>query len=162
MARGLLLVIASFPTQFSRGSFMKRILFFCALILGLVAAPSARANTYSLSFTGCLGPYVVVCLGTPVTTGTVSPGVTDITFTTNGAPGFLSPVDITGISGTVVIGQDTYTIGNLATGLGGDNELTSFIFGPTLDSSGVDFLLSGKTGPASTDTYTEFNITYDS
>src|SRR5579875_2395121 len=139
---------------------MKRIFVLCALVVGLVVAPSARANTYSLAFAGCLEPTLFGC-ATGVTNGTNPGGGTDILFTTNSAPGLFSFVGITGISGSVDIGSDTYQIGALATGLGGDNRLYGGLFGPTFDGAGVDFLLTNETGPASTDTYTELNITYN-
>ena len=144
---------------------MKKTLLLCALVAAFFAGQSAHADTYSLSFAGCFGAVVFGnCYGTPVTNGTSSPGVTDITFTTAGtpAPGFPLPnqYTITGVSGTVDIGGDIYTIGTLATGLGGDNELNDGLFtGLYFDNNGIDFLLNGSGSP---DDYTELNLTWNS
>ena len=144
---------------------MKKMLLLCALVAAFFAGQSAHADTYSLSFAGCLGPsFGLACLGTPVTNGTSSPGVSDITFTTNGTPTPGFPVanqyQITGISGTVDIGGDIYTIGALATGLGGDNKLNDgLLTGLYFDNAGLDFLLSGSGSP---DDYTELNLTWNS
>jgi hypothetical protein len=140
---------------------MKKIFLLCALVAAFFVGQSAHADTYSLSFAGCLGNGGGC---TPVTNGTSSPGVTDITFTTAGTPTpgfpFANQYAITGISGTVDIGGDIYTIGALATGLGGDNELNDGLFtGLYLDNNGIDFLLSGSGSP---DDYTELNLTWNS
>lgn len=142
---------------------MKKVLLLCALVVSLFAGQSAHADTYSLSFAGCFGVVFGGCLGTVVTNGTSSPGVSDITFTTAGSltPGFpvVNTSQINSISGTVNIGSDIYTIGSLATGLGGDNLLTDGLFsGLNFDGNGVDFLLSGSGTPD----YTELNITFGS
>ncbi len=144
---------------------MKKMLLLCALVVGFVFGQAAHADTYSLSFAGCFGVVIgPACFGTPVTNGASSPGVTDITFTTAGSltPGFpfANQSQIDNISGTVNIGGDVYTIGALATGLGGDNKLNDGLFtGLYLDNQGIDFLLSGS---GSTVDYTELNLTYDS
>lgn len=143
---------------------MKKILLLCAVVVSLFAGQSAHADTYSLSFAGCFGFVFGGCFGTPVTNGSNGSGGTDISFTTAGAPtpGFLfaNQYQITSISGTVNIGVDIYTIGSLATGLGGDNELNDgLLTGLFFDSNGTDFLLSGSGSP---DDYTELNLTFDS
>lgn len=144
---------------------MKKMFLLCALITAFFVGQSAHADTYSLSFAGCFGVvFGPACFGTPVTNGTSSPGVTDVTFTTVGpiTPGFpfANQSQINNVSGTVNIGGDVYTIGALATGLGGDNELNDGLFtGLFLDSQGIDFLLSGS---GSTADYTELNLTFDS
>ncbi len=141
---------------------MKKSLLLCALVGAFFIGQAAHADTYSLSFAGCFGVVFGGCIGTPVTNGTSSPGVTDITFTTNetATVGFPVPntYQITGITGTVDIGGDIYTIGSLATGLGGDNLLVDSILGLSFDGNGIDFLLSG----AGTPDYTELNLTYNS
>lgn len=141
---------------------MKKILLLCALVGAFFVGQSAHADTYSLSFAGCFGVVFGGCIGTPVTNGTSSPGVSDITFSINGAatPGFPFPntYQIQGITGTVDIGGDMYTIGSLATGLGGDNLLVDSILGLSLDGHGIDFLLTGSGTPD----YTELNLTYSS
>lgn len=142
---------------------MKKMFLLCALVTAFFVGQSAHADTYSLSFAGCFGVVFGGCFGTPVTNGTSSPGVSDITFTTNGTatPGFPVPntYQITGITGTVDIGGDSYTIGSLATGLGGDNLLVDSILGLSFDNNGIDFLLSGSGSP---DDYTELNLTFNS
>ena len=143
---------------------MKKMLLLCALVAAFFVGQSAHADTYSLSFAGCFGAVAFgSCFGTPVTNGTSSPGVSDITFTTNGTAtvGFPIPntYQITGVNGTVDIGGDIYTIGSLATGLGGDNLLVDSILGLSFDKNGIDFLLSGSGSP---DDYTELNLTFNS
>ena len=142
---------------------MKKTLLLCALVAAFVVGQSAHADTYSLSFGGCLGIVFGGCLGTPVTNGTNGSGGTDITFTTIGTatPGFpfANTYQINSISGTVDIGGDIYTIGSLATGLGGDNKLTDGVLtGLNFDGKGLDFLLSGSGTPD----YTELNVTFNS
>ena len=141
---------------------MKKTLVLCALVAAFFVGQSAHADTYSLSFAGCFGVVFGGCLGTPVTNGT-NGGTTDITFSTVGSltPGFpfANTSQINNISGTVNIGGDIYTIGALATGLGGDNLLTDgFFTGLNLDGNGLDFLLVGSGTPD----YTELNITSSS
>jgi hypothetical protein len=141
---------------------MKKTLLLCALAVAFFAGQAAHADTYSLSFAGCLGVVFGGCIGTPVTNGT-NGGTTDISFSTVGSltPGFpfANTSQINSISGTVDIGGDIYTIGALATGLGGDNLLTDGLFtGLNFDGKGVDFLLSGSGTPD----YTELNITFGS
>jgi hypothetical protein len=143
---------------------MKKALLFCALVAGLFVGQSAHAETYSLSFAGCFGFVIGGCFGTTATNGTNGSGDTDIMFTTAGpvTPGFpvVNQYQITGISGTVNIGGDIYTIGSLATSLGGDNKLNDgLLSGLFFDSKGIDFLLSGSGSP---DDYTELNLTFDS
>jgi hypothetical protein len=142
---------------------MKKSLLLCALVGAFFVGQAAHADTYSLSFGGCIGGLVGSCFfGTPVTNGTSSPGVSDVLFTINGTatPGFpvADAYQITGINGTVNIGSDTYTIGSLATGLGGDNLLIDSILGLSLDGKGIDFLLTGSGTPD----YTELNVTFNS
>ena len=144
---------------------MKKTLLLCALVAAFFVGQSAHADTYSLSFAGCFGLVIgPACLGTPVTNGTSSPGVTDVTFSTAGTPTpgfpFANQYAVTSISGTVDIGGDIYTIGSLATGLGGDNELNDgFFTGLYFDNQGIDFLLTGSGSP---DDYTELNLTWNS
>ena len=142
---------------------MKKALLLCALAVAFFVGQTARADTYSLSFAGCFGVVFGGCIGTPVTNGTSSPGVTDIMFTTTGSPTpgfpFANQYQINSISGSVNIGGDIYTIGSLATGLGGDNKLNDGLFtGLFFDSKGIDFLLTGSGTPD----YTELNLTFNS
>lgn len=138
---------------------MKHALLLCALGAGLLACQPAHADTFSLAFSGSF------LNGTSFTNGTSSPGVTDITLTTNGAPKpggvFTGPNEyqITGVSGEVVIGGVTYTIGALDNGLGGQNEVADNFLGQ-LSLNGLDFDLSTTAHP--TDTYTELMLHYDS
>lgn len=125
---------------------MKKALLLCALgSVAVFGSQVAKADTYSLGF---LGTFLD---GTVVASGTSSPGVTDITFTTNGTPTpgtFFVPTEtqITAITGTVVIGGNVYTIGNLDTGLGGNNDLADNFFGQ-LSLNKLDFDLTAVGDP---------------
>lgn len=138
---------------------MKRALLLCALGTALLGSQMAKADTFSLSFGGAFLP-----LGPAFSNGTSGPGVTDVFFTTNGTPTpgtFLNPNEyqITSISGTVMIGGVSYTIGNLDNGLGGNNELADNMFGD-LALNGLDFDLTTTT-TGLTDNYTEMMLWYN-
>jgi hypothetical protein len=137
---------------------MKKALLVCALgSAALFGSQVAKADTYSLSFFGSFLD------GTQVTNGQSSPGVTDITFSTNGTPTpgtFFNPTQtpISGISGTVIIGGQTYNIGPLDNGLGGNNDLSDNYLG-VLNPNGLDFDLTAIGSP--NPDYTELMLSYN-
>lgn len=137
---------------------MKRALLLCALCTALLGSQAAKADTFSLYFGGSLGLQ-------GVSNGYSGPGVSDITFTTNGTPTpgtFFNPSEtpITSISGTVIIGGFTYEIGALDTGLGGnrDNHLADSFLG-VLSPNKLDFDLTAVGNP--NPDYTELMLDYN-
>lgn len=138
---------------------MKKSLLLCALVGAFFVGQAAHADTFSLSFAGCLGLGCVAPLGTTVTNGTSSPGVTDIFFTTSAAPAS-GTTPITGITGTVIIGGHIYDIDNLDTGLGGSNDNQLFDLGGFLSPDKLDFDLTAVGNP--NPDYTELMLNFNS
>jgi hypothetical protein len=136
---------------------MKNALLLCALGTALLGSQIAKADTFSLSFSGTFYNHTGFSNGT-------SGGSTDVLFTTNSTPtpgGLFNPTEtpITGVTGTVMIGGVSYTIGAQDNGLDGANELADNFLG-VLALNGLDFDLSTTT-TGLTDTYTEMNLYYD-
>lgn len=130
---------------------MKKAFLLCALGIAVLGSQVAKADTYSLSFFGNLGPQ-------GVSNGTSSPGVTDIFFTTNGAP-TPGTTPINGITGTVIIGGNTYNIGSLDTGLGGSNDNQLFDVAGFLSPDKLDFDITAVGNP--NPDYTELMLSFN-
>lgn len=138
---------------------MKKALLLSALGAALFVSQAARADDFTLYFTGNVGVQ-------GISNGFSSPGVSDIFFSTNGTPSpgtfFGGPTEtqINGISGTIIIGGFTYDIGSLDTGIGGSNDnLLADNYLGVLSPNKLDFDLTAVGNP--NPDYSELMLSYN-